>query len=284
MSTRAVSILFLSLGARAVVADEKSACHLFRPTPREWMRDMSTDRPDKTESPFTVDAGHFQLEMDVLNYSEDRYTPERNHTRVEGVSLAPMNLKVGLWNNVDLQLALAPHTSVRVSSTRTGSRLGRRQGFGNITTRLKINVWGNDGGATAFALMPCVTLPTSQDGLGNNSVEGGLILPFAADLPHGFGLGVMTEVDCVRDDSGNDRHQEYVNSITLNHGIAGNLGAYAEFFSSVSSESGSSWTGTADLGLTYGLTENIQLDAGINIGVTRSADDLNPFCGISWRF
>jgi hypothetical protein len=39
-----------------------------------------------------------------------------------------------------------------------------------------------------------------------------------------------------------------------------------------------------DFGLTYGLTDDIQLDAGINIGVTRSAEDFNPFVGLSWRF
>jgi len=39
-----------------------------------------------------------------------------------------------------------------------------------------------------------------------------------------------------------------------------------------------------DFGLTYALTKNIQLDAGINIGITRAADDWNPFVGVSWRF
>jgi hypothetical protein len=57
-----------------------------------------------------------------------------------------------------------------------------------------------------------------------------------------------------------------------------------EFSSLVSAESGSDWVGTVDLGLTYALTEDIQLDAGINIGITRSADDLNPFLGVSWRY
>ena len=42
--------------------------------------------------------------------------------------------------------------------------------------------------------------------------------------------------------------------------------------------------GTVDLGLTYGLTDNIQLDAGVNIGLTASADDINPFLGLSLRF
>src|SRR5258707_15821817 len=43
---------------------DKSGYTLFNPTPREYMRAFTTDRPDLTESPFTVDAGHFQLEMD----------------------------------------------------------------------------------------------------------------------------------------------------------------------------------------------------------------------------
>src|SRR5688572_5942243 len=41
----------------------KSHYHLFNPTPRAQMREMSTDRPDQTESPYTVDAGHVQVEM-----------------------------------------------------------------------------------------------------------------------------------------------------------------------------------------------------------------------------
>src|SRR2546427_10202185 len=85
---------------------DKGKYNLFNPTPRELMREMNTDRPDKTESPFTVDAGHFQIEADILNYTYDRYNPARTDTRAETVSIAPMNLKVGLWKDADLQLLL----------------------------------------------------------------------------------------------------------------------------------------------------------------------------------
>jgi hypothetical protein len=135
-----------------------------------------------------------------------------------------------------------------------------------------------------MAAMPYVKLPTNQDGLGNNSVEGGLILPLAVSLPAGFGMGLMTQFDAIRDDDGGGHHAEFVNSITLAHDIVGKLGGYVEFFSAVSAESGSRWIGTFDLGLTYSITDNIQLDAGVNIGVTKSADDVNPFLGLSWRF
>jgi hypothetical protein len=41
---------------------------------------------------------------------------------------------------------------------------------------------------------------------------------------------------------------------------------------------------TADAGLTYGPTPNVQLDLGANVGLTDAADDLNLFTGISARF
>lgn len=41
-------------------APDKSGYHLFNPTPTALMREMSTDRPDQTESAYTADAGHFQ--------------------------------------------------------------------------------------------------------------------------------------------------------------------------------------------------------------------------------
>ena len=274
----------LAGGAMAKAVDlDKSQHHLFNPTPRALMREMSTDRPDKTESPYTVDAGHFQIEMDVFNYAYDRYNPEHQDIRVESLSIAPMNLKAGLCNSVDLQLVVESHTSVRIDN-RVAPRKERHQGFGDVTPRLKVNLWGNDGGSTAFAVMPYVKLPTNQDGIGNNSVEGGVILPLAVALPHGVGMGLMTQFDFVRDESEGGHHPEFVNTITFSRDLVGDLGGYVEFFSLVSSESSSPWVGTFDMGLTYGLTEDIQLDAGINVGVTRSAEDLNPFLGISWRF
>ena len=37
-------------------------------------------------------------------------------------------------------------------------------------------------------------------------------------------------------------------------------------------------------GVTYALTDDVQLDARANIGLTRAADDLNVFLGLSRRF
>jgi hypothetical protein len=75
-------LFLLGTGITAASAGESSAVttadpnkwqyNLFSPTPRALMRDMSTDRPDKTESPYTVDAGHFQFEADLVSFGIDR--------------------------------------------------------------------------------------------------------------------------------------------------------------------------------------------------------------------
>ncbi len=264
-------------------AIDKSGYHLFHQTPGDTLRELSTDRPDKTESPYTVDAGHFQIEMDLVSYARDHDTANGADTVVDAFAVAPVNLKVGLFNNVDLQLVLDTYNHVTTRDRQAGTT-ERQSGFGDITVRLKKNFWGNDGGKTAFAMMPFIKAPTNQDGLGNRSVEGGIILPLAVELPLGWGMGLMTEFDFLRNDENSGYHTTFVNTATFSHDIIGNLGGYVEFFSEVSSQRDTPWIGTVDLGLTYGLTENIQLDAGVNLGVTKSADDYNPFIGVSVRF
>jgi hypothetical protein len=264
-------------------AADKSQYHLFRPTPSALMREMSTDRPDKTESPYTVDAGHFQLEVDFVSHTRDHDTSNGGDTRVASYAVAPLNLKAGLFNNVDFQLILETWNKTKTEDRVAGSVV-RQSGFGDIVPRLKLNLWGNDGGRTAMAVMPFVKIPTSQDNLGNDAVESGVIFPLAVELPKGFSLGIMSEFDMMRNGADSGYHPEFINSITLGHDIIGKLGGYLEFFSQVSTEKDTAWIGTVDLGLTYGVTPNLRLDIGVNIGVTRSADDFNPFAGMSFRF
>jgi hypothetical protein len=278
--------LFSGTGVHAVAADaaiDKAGYTLFKPTPREFMRELSTDRPDKTESPYTVDAGHFQFESDLVSYSHDHDRANGADTVVDAWGFGTVNAKVGLLNWMDLQLGLEPCNRVTTDDRLAGQKI-RQSGLGDLTTRLKMNLWGNDGGPTALAVMPFVKAPTNQDGLGNSSVEGGVILPLSISLPAEWEMCVMTEFDFLRNASGTGAHTDFINTITFGHDIVGRLGGYVEFFSAVSTERDAPWIGTVDLGLTYGLTENLQLDAGINLGVTRSAEDFNPFVGVSWRF
>lgn len=258
---------------------EKNGYDLFDPTPVALLRDFSTDRPDKTESPFTVDAGHFQIEFDLLNFTYDRSELER----LKMLAIAPINFKIGLLNNVDLQV-VAQTYNIQWKHDREANDSTRMEGFGDLLLRCKVNLWGNDGGRTAFGVMPFIKLPTNQDDLGNRAVEGGIILPLAIQLPGEWDLGAMLEVDHSQDSQGSDYHQEIIESVTVGHALIGRLSGYMELFSSLSTERGADWIATLDFGVTYELRRNVQLDAGMNIGLTDAADDLNPFIGLSVRY
>ncbi len=257
-------------------AADKESYTLFNPVPREEMRELSTDRPDKTESPYTVDAGHFQIESDLVNWTHDI----ENGTELDALAIGAVNLRVGLTQNLEFNVILEPYHYER---TRTRGRRDTDDGFGDLTLRGKLNLWGNDGGSTALGVLPFVTLPTASGDFGADRTEAGIILPLSIELAEGWNLGLMTEVDFVsEDDGGHTTH--VINSVTVSHDLTDKLGVYLEFFSEIPTEDTSAWEGTVDVGFTFALTDNVQLDAGANFGVTDAADDINPFVGVTVRF
>jgi hypothetical protein len=260
------------------VPTDKSSYNLFNPVPENLMRDLSPDRPDVTESAYTVDAGHYQLEMDFANFTYDK----TGGTTTKAWDVGDFNFKAGLLNNVDFQLVYDNYLNVHTEDS--SGKLTTQSGFGDFTTRLKINLWGDDGGKTAFALLPFVKFPTSTDNLGNNAVEGGVIFPLAVSLPHDFDLSLETAASYMKNNDDVGYHEEFIVSASLDHQIVGKLSGFVEFFSNFTTESHAGWVGTVDTGLEYLVTKNIQLDCDCYFGVTHAAPDFNPFAGITVRF
>ena len=259
--------------ATSTFAGEKTAdadkwqYHLFNPTPAKLMRELSTDRPDQTESPYTVDAGHIQIEMDLVAMTRDGGKND--------FAFANTNLKIGLLNNVDLQLVLNGWNTLDAGG----------EGWGDLETRLKINLWGNDGGKTAFAIMPFVKWPTASDDVqDNSSIEGGIILPLGIELTEGVGMGLMYELDINKDELGSGYHADHVFTATVGFDLAEKLGMYIEGVAAFPGKKSGDFVAQADIGWTYSPNENLQWDIGANFGITDSAPDFNPFLGVSIRF
>jgi hypothetical protein len=268
---------------------EKTQYHLFRPTPRHLMRELSTDRPDVTESPYTVDAGHFQVEMSFVEYGRD------DGGDFSEVSYFPANLKVGVTNSIDLQLVVTPLLDQEADVGRFGLGSESESGFGSTQLRVKWNVWGNDGGPpplelpgrlreSALAVMPFVQFPTGEEELGfADQVEWGVIVPLAVPLNEDYGLGLMAELDVVRDADDDGYAFALVHTASVSRGLAGNLGGFAEYVGVASTEESTSYAASLGVGLTYGLSDDVQLDGGINVGLNEEAEDFRVFAGISFR-
>jgi hypothetical protein len=275
-----LALPLVCFAADDTAASDKSRYSFFNRTPVAKLRELTTDRPDLTESPFTVDAGWWQLEMDLVAFARDHDKSVGTDVKTTTLSLATLNLKVGLTPNVDLQTVIESFARVRAHD-RIANVRESRSGFGDITSRLKINLWGNDGGRTAFAVMPFIKWPTNRHGLGNNSVEGGIILPLALADAGGWGIGMMTEVDVVRNASDTGYATDWMNTVTFSRDLTGNIGCYLELATTLTRGPD---LASFDCGVTYGVTRNVQLDAGVNLGLTKATEDITIFTGLSVRF
>ena len=217
------------------------------------------------------------MEADLFVYTKDIDRP--NDTTTESYNYFVPNFKVGLTNNVDLQVIPQVYNVV---STRTGNQSAQRvSGFGDTTVRVKVNFWGNDGGKTALGMMPFVKIPTSQNGIGNGSVEGGIIIPFAVKLSETWDVGMQTELD-LNAKGGGSYNVGFVNTISFGHELSDKWSTYFELYTNTGAERG--FAATFDTGLKYLSAENVQLDAGVNIGLTEAAEAIQPFLGLSVRF
>jgi len=261
----------LSLGLTSAFAEDKSQFTLLNPTPREFMRELSTDRPDATESPYTVDAGHFQLETSIVDY-----TRNDQGSGSETYSWMSSNLKIGLLNDLDIQIVFEPFVEDKSVEEDIS-------GFGNVQIRLKNNLWGNDSGDYAIALMPFVQFPTGQGELNNNHFEGGLIVPVGISLPNEFSLGLMAEIDFIRNEDNDDYGSEFVHTATVGHSIIGDLSGFLEYVGTAPRKTGTNYSANFGGGITYAVSEDTQLDLGAYFPLNDNADDLNLFIGFSLR-
>jgi hypothetical protein len=127
-----------SPGPISAPSPDKSQYNLFHPTPAALMRDLSADRPDKTDCPQTVDAGHFQIEMDFANLTYDQPNSERGNVTATAFQVAPVSLKAGLLNDADLELVFTPYEWEKTDNHATGMA-ARASGFDGLSVRAKIN-------------------------------------------------------------------------------------------------------------------------------------------------
>ena len=238
------------------LSSDKTQYHLLNPTPNHLLRSLSPDRPDATESPITVDAGRFQIEASLLDYRRDKGT--------ETFTYGQINMKAGLTHNIDLQ-AVIDLRSETLSDWTT---------LGDLTIRLKYNLWGNDRGDTALAIMPYIAAPTRSD-----EWQGGIIIPWATDLTDNINLGIQGQLDFVNDGTGSET--EFLFTAVIGYPIDGNLGGYTEYIGVIAEDRHESYYSG---GFTYEINENFVLDTGVQIGLNSNSEDFGCFAGFTQRF
>ena len=270
--------------AEAAIADAdgllqlKAAYTLANPTPRELWRPLAADRPDATESPITVDAGAAQVELSFAEYTYNATGGDTTNT----FAVLPTNFKLGLTNNADLQFVFTPYVYADSDDGPDAD------GVGDLELRLKVNLWGNAGGPTAFAILPFITLPTGDDDVGVSEIEGGFVTPFALDLAEfgfeGWGLGAQAGFIFERNETDDGYDTRFQHTTVLGYEVNDQVGVFGEFIGeTVIGEGG--YSPSLSGGMTYAIDDDTQLDVGVVFGLDDdSTDDFTVFAGLTRRF
>lgn len=232
-----------------------------------------------TDTPQTIEPGKFFLRMDAVTVGVNRDSAEPN--RYTALGLASSMLSIGMTKSVDVQLGA--QFFVRETYQYRGTR-NTRSGWGDTSFRTKWTFWRDDQLGAAAAVIPYVKIPSKATGIGNNHLEGGIIVPWAMTLGPGSAAGAMFQWDMLRNDANNGYDSRWFASGFARQHIGGGFGAYAEATLAVSSASSSSFAGTLGGGVTFDFSKFFQADYGLSRGLGGRATDWLGVVRLRWTF
>jgi hypothetical protein len=258
--------------AAALMASASAAAAADASSP-DGLRPLCADRPGKATPPCILDVGHAQFEVGLADAVFQREAAVHDATYAIGAS----ELRVGLTPRLE---AAAAWTPLIVDHDRSS---GRRAGVGDLTLGLRGALFAPGGDGPAVSLQGFMTAPTATHGLGAGGWTGGVRIP--AQIPLGpVDLGLTPEVDVARNASGGGTHAAWIGVASFGHGF-GKLTLGAEAWGAIDDDPAHvSHLASADLTAALAVGANAQLDAGLNVGLTRETPDLEVYVGVAHRF
>lgn len=249
---------------------------LFNPVPRELMREMETDRPDVTESPYTVDAGHFQYETDIIGLTREKSDLKNTKTLL----INQANLKIGLTGSTAIQIGFETYGWQKEKDLNTDITESKHD-VGDLNIRIKQNIIGNNKGNFALAILPYMKIPTSQYE-DDDLFEGGLIVPMIYKFSGEWKLGFQVEVDRLKDTGEHAMHTELLQTLTISHPLLKNIEGIAETYYTYDFKAHEIYN-FINAAVQMEVAKNFKIDAGLNYGIQHHAEK-RYFLGASYRY
>jgi hypothetical protein len=264
---RLLPLLALIIPVAVSAQDASKSYSLFNPTPRAEMREFSIDRPDVTESPISVDPGHFQFEGDLVKVTKAA-TDEQVINIFSGLS------KMGLTKSWDIHIGLELHNIYQDAEGNTIDK-----GYGSTLIRLKHNFWGNDGESrTAFGMIPYVSFPSGNPLKFKSDVSFGVGFPFSYDVSEKLGIGAQAQFDFIPDGEGS-RDLGFFQTVVVGGPLVGKMDYFVEGLATFyNGHSIFNLNG----GLIYNISDNVKVDIATNLGISEEAPT-RVYLGLSFR-
>jgi hypothetical protein len=244
---------------------------------------LVTDRPDFTESVETIPRGHLQFESGyTFTRDSEHGDVSRSHTAPEAL------LRTGLTDSFELRIGWEGYSWV--SERAAGfSRAGRHvwladwsDAAADMSLGFKQGICEQDGWRPALGVIGAITAPSGNAPASSGDVDPEGKLLWAYDLTDTLSLAGNMNLAVPTEDA--RRFVQSSASVSLGVDLTEQVGLYTEYYGFYPAARGSDCAHTANGGLTWKLTDNLQLDWRAGFGLNEQADDFFTGVGVSIRF
>ena len=232
--------------------------------------DISTDRPDVTESPYLMDKGFFQVEAGIISQHDKPSTD----IKMSELSAPLILLRYGLAKNVELRAGIdyiSSKVTINDSSTSTS-------GLSPFFLGTKVHLFQEKGSVPETALLLGVTLPFKENSEFQSEYIG-LAFRFAMQntLSKRFSLSYNLGGLFGADSPGATGFY----SVALGAVLVKKLSAFVELYGFLPEKT--SPDHRFDAGFTYLVLKNLQADISGGLGISEGSPDYFLGMGLSWR-
>jgi hypothetical protein len=272
MKIKANCIVMAALAGLAAATSSMSAW-------AEDGRDLCANRPGRGSPPCVLDAGRFQAEVGLIDFTHDKQGGATEDNTLAG----DLAFRYGVTSTGEAELAWSPYVHVR---DRDSSGSTTATGYGDLTLAWRQSLKNPAGSGFSVAVQPFVVAPVGKRDFGAGAWQGGVVLPVSVALAGGFGLGLTPQVAVVRNQNHDGSHLDWTGVIGLSHAV-GPVSLGTEVYVDYDDDpAGHATTETFDLSAAWTPTalKDVQLDIGLNAGLNRQTPDYEAYAGIARRF
>ncbi|MFK7783160.1 transporter [Psychroserpens sp.] len=231
---------------------------------------LITDRPDATESPSTVAPSFIQIETGGAYESF-----KDNSVKTESFTYNTTLVRLGLLDNLELRIGW---DFVEGQTTINGNKLDNiSSGFNPLLFGTKIAIAEEKGWKPQIGFLGHLYLPfTASTDYRPETTGVDVIFAFEHTLSKKSSLGYNIGA---RWQDGSPE-ASYIYSLSYGYSVIEKLGTYIELYGNLPEDNKANHLWNA--GITYLISNNVQLDATVGSGITEGQDILLS-AGVSFR-
>lgn len=223
---------------------------------------IQTDRPDQTETPFTVPKYHFQ--------SENGFNYEKVNDSETSLLFPAMLFKFGLTETFEFGV-ISELTSQKFNTASTA-------GLTPLTLRVKQNICKEKGIIPTTSFIGYLGFPNAS----SKSFKTTYFAPaFRFTMQHTLSEKLSLGYNLGAEWDGETPEPSFLYTLTTGISITNKVGAYIELYGFTPQKSKADHR--ADGGFTYLVKKNIQLDLSGGIGLSQNSPDYFGSFGFSFR-